>query len=70
MRRKLLGLFLCATLTFSAAAAAFGQEEASVQKPRGYFAVRPLFGVDHETVKAAITNTATSGMIPLWTLSE
>jgi hypothetical protein len=70
MRRKLLGLFSCATLTLSGVAAAFGQEaNPDVQKPKGYFAVRPLFGVDHETVKAAIADTATSGMIPLWTFN-
>ena len=69
MRRKLLGSLFFVTLALSTTAAAFGQEASNAQKPKGYFAVRPLFGVDHETVRAAIADTATSGMIPLWTFN-
>ncbi len=69
MRRKLLGSLFFVTFALSTTAVAFGQEASNAQKPKGYFAVRPLFGVDHETVRAAIADTATSGMIPLWTFN-
>lgn len=68
MKPRRSAVLFCITVALCVVASALGQEEASVQKPKGYSAVKPLWGVDHETVKAAIAS-GSSAMLPMWTFN-
>lgn len=67
MKPRLSAVLFCFSVALCVVASALGQEEASL-KPKGYSAVKPLWGVDHEKVKAAIAS-GSSGMIPMWTFN-
>jgi hypothetical protein len=67
VKPRLSAVLFCFSFALCVVASALGQEEAS-HKPKGYSAVKPLWGVDHEKVKAAIAS-GSSDMIPMWTFN-
>jgi len=67
MRNTLLAASLLA-MACGSASIALAQENGNAARPKAYTAVRPLWGTDHESVKAAI-ESGSSGMIPLWSFT-